>query len=39
MSLGMIPCTAKINGAGVCAVTTVQRVVNASLGGACVQGP
>ena len=39
MSLGIIPCTANINGPGVCAVTTVQRVVNAALGGACVQGP
>ena len=38
MNLGSIPCTANINGPGVCAVTTVQRVVNAALGGACVTG-
>lgn len=39
MSLGTIPCTANINGFGVCQVTTVQRVINAALGGACVLGP
>jgi hypothetical protein len=39
MSLGVTPCTANINGPGVCAVTTVQRVVNAALGGACITGP
>jgi hypothetical protein len=36
MVLGSQPCTANINGAGVCTVVTVQRVVNAALGQACV---
>ena len=35
MSLGLAPCTANINGAGVCNVVTVQRVINAGLGGTC----
>ena len=35
MSLGLVPCTANINGAGVCNVVTVQRVINAGLGGTC----
>jgi hypothetical protein len=39
MSLGTTPCTANINGPNVCEVTTIQRVVNAALGGACVTGP
>ena len=39
MNLGTTPCTANINGPGVCAVTTIQRVINAALGGACVTGP
>ncbi len=39
MSLGTTPCTANINGPGVCEVTTIQRVVNAALGGPCVTGP
>ena len=39
MNLGTTPCTANINGPGVCAVTTIQRVINAALGGACVNGP
>ncbi len=39
MSLSIIPCTANINGAGVCNTVTIQRVVTASLGGACVVGP
>ncbi len=39
MNLGLIPCTANINGPNVCQVTTIQRVINASLGGACVTGP
>ena len=39
MSLGTTPCTANINGPGVCEVTTIQRVVNAALGGTCVTGP
>jgi len=38
MALGSIPCTANIDGAGVCNVAIVQRVVNAALGGACVTG-
>lgn len=35
MSLGA-PCTANIAGANVCNVVVVQRVINASMGGACV---
>jgi hypothetical protein len=38
MSLGVSPCTANINGAGVCNVTVVQRVINASLNGTCMTG-
>jgi hypothetical protein len=39
MVLGTTACTANIQGPGVCNVTTVQRVVNASLpGGQCVTG-
>ena len=36
MTIGQQPCTANINGQGVCTVVTVQRVVNAALGGPCV---
>jgi hypothetical protein len=36
MSLGVVPCTAAINGSGVCNVVTRQRVVNAALGHPCV---
>jgi hypothetical protein len=36
MSLGLLPCTAAINGTGVCNVVVVQRVINAALGGPCV---
>ncbi len=37
MTLGLSPCAANINGANVCNIVTVQRVVNSSLpGGACV---
>lgn len=39
MSLSIIPCTANINGPGVCDSVTISRVVTASLGGACVVGP
>jgi hypothetical protein len=35
MALGQIVCTANINGAGVCNVVTVQRVINATLGQGC----
>jgi hypothetical protein len=35
MDLGLIPCTADIDG-GLCNSTVVQRVVNAALGSACV---
>lgn len=38
MSLGLSGCTANVYGAGVCNVVVVQRVINASLGGACVTG-
>ncbi len=36
MSLGMSTCTANIAGANVCNVLVVQRVVNASMGAACL---
>ena len=36
MMNGLVPCTASINGPGVCTIVTVQRVVTASLGGACL---
>lgn len=39
MSLGTLPCSACINGYGVCTVVTVQRVINSSLGQACVTDP
>lgn len=35
MALGNTPCTANIEGAHVCTVITVQRVINASLGMPC----
>jgi hypothetical protein len=39
MDLGLLTCTADIDGAGICNSTVVQRVVNASLGSACVVTP
>jgi hypothetical protein len=39
MALGLSTCTANINGAGVCNVIVVQRVINTALGGPCVTGP
>ncbi len=36
MYLGLIPCTAAINGPGVCNATVVQRVITAATGGTCV---
>jgi hypothetical protein len=36
MTLGKQPCTASINGAGICNAVTVQRVVNAGLGQQCL---
>lgn len=38
MSLGSSPCNANILGTGVCNVMVVQRIINASMGGACVIG-
>lgn len=38
MALGVAPCTANVYAPGVCNVVVVQRVVSASLGGACVTG-
>jgi hypothetical protein len=38
MSLGQTQCTANIDGADVCNVVIVQRVVNAATGGICVTG-
>lgn len=36
MVLGTMPCSASIQGPGICDIVTVQRVVNAVLGGTCV---
>lgn len=36
MVLGTQNCTSNINGAGVCTIVTVQRIVNAALGQSCV---
>jgi hypothetical protein len=36
MTLGAAPCTANVEGPQTCSVVTVQRVVNAALGQACV---
>jgi len=36
MALGVSPCTSSIDGAGVCNVIVLQRVINAALGTACV---
>jgi hypothetical protein len=38
MSLGQTQCTANIDGANVCNVVILQRVVNAATGGICVTG-
>jgi hypothetical protein len=38
MSLGLSSCAANIYGSNVCNVVVVQRVINASLGGACLTG-
>jgi len=35
MSIGSIPCTANIGGAGVCNAAIVQRIINAAMGQAC----
>jgi hypothetical protein len=37
-ALGQSTCTGNIVGAGTCNAVTVQRVVNASLGGTCIAG-
>jgi len=36
MNLGLLPCTANINGPGVCNLIVIQRVTVAALGGPCV---
>jgi hypothetical protein len=36
MALGTAPCTANVEGPHICSVITVQRVINASLGQACI---
>jgi hypothetical protein len=36
MYLGLIPCTATIDGPGVCNAIVVQRVITAATGGTCV---
>jgi hypothetical protein len=39
-ALGTVPCSnADLIGNDTCSVVGVQRVINASLGGACVTGP
>jgi hypothetical protein len=38
MILGSSPCTANINGTGVCNAVVLQRVVNAAMGGTCLIG-
>jgi hypothetical protein len=38
-ALGTTACTNRLDGAPTCDVIDVQRVVNAALGGACLQGP
>ena len=38
MALGVTPCTTGIADAGICNVLGVQRIVNASMGRACVTG-
>jgi hypothetical protein len=38
MALGLIPCTATVEAAGVCDLVVVQRVTNAALGQTCVTG-
>jgi hypothetical protein len=39
MALGIVPCTAQINGNNVCNAITAQRVINAVLGSACIVTP
>jgi len=36
MELGVLPCTANIDGAGVCNAAVTQRVINAALTGTCI---
>jgi len=36
MALGVVPCTASVEGPHTCTVVTVQRVINASMGQACI---
>ena len=38
MTVGLAPCTANINGSGVCNIVTVQRVINTVLGQPCLIG-
>ncbi len=38
MNLGLLACTAAVNGSDVCNTTVVQRIVNSALGAACVSG-
>lgn len=39
MDLGLIACTLNLDGAGVCNIIAIQRIVNALLGMPCVTGP
>ena len=38
MILGSSPCTANIDGSGVCNAVVLQRVINAAMGGSCLMG-
>jgi hypothetical protein len=39
MALGLISCSANVDGSGVCNVVMVQRIIDTALGGPCVTGP
>jgi hypothetical protein len=39
MALGLLTCTADVDGTGVCNAVVVQRIINTDLGGPCVTGP
>lgn len=38
MSVGLVPCTATLEGAGVCDAVVIQRVVDAAMGASCMLG-
>lgn len=39
MDLGLLSCTLNLDGAGVCNIVAIQRIINAALGLPCVTGP